>query len=193
MEVAAEPKEEAAPTEVVAAEALTPLSAEVQQSPLDLWRMISSLGTTMRLGGLSASCRVNYRRKRVWMGVNVGALIPVKSGGVDPAYTASSFKQFWHITLFYSELAQQVWEETEQLGRIITACEKTGIQMVETWQRNGTHLEIDTFAAPHQLSQAHYAWSDIAPYQGVGRVTRITELLRNLTAQMLERVPFLKE
>ena len=42
MEVVAEPKEEAAPTEVVAAEALTPLSPEVQQSPLDLWRMIST-------------------------------------------------------------------------------------------------------------------------------------------------------
>ena len=108
------------------------------------------------------------------MGVNVGALIPVKSGGVDPAYksggvdpayTASSFKQFWHITLFYSELAQQVWEETEQLGRIITACEKQGIQMVDSWQRKRTHLEIDTCAAPHKLSQGHYAWSDIAPYQ----------------------------
>ena len=183
------PEEEPeAPEEEKEAEALTP-----RWNPLDFLRMLAGRYENIRLGELSFSVRANHRSKRVWMGVYIGALIPMgsASGGVDPAYKAVDLKQEWHITLFYSTLDQRVWAEAEAMGRLIAKAEKKGKQFVESWQKRTKHLDIEGFAAPHPLSTSEYAWSDIAPFDS-GRCTRITELLLQLSAQVICDVPFLK-
>jgi len=159
-------------------------------NPINLLTRLSTQGK-VQLGELSFKARPNYHKRRLWMGVNVGVLYPERGerGGVDPApYYAKELWHEWHITLFYSPLDNRCFEETDKLARIIVKAEEVGNRMVESWTRDGTHLEIDTIAAPHIMSHGHYAWSDIAPFEE-GRSTRVTELLHTLAGKVLDDVP----
>jgi hypothetical protein len=171
-----------------------PKGVAPQWNALEFLQMLTSRYPKIRIGELSFEAKANNRSRKLWMGVNVGALLPMGAtgGGVDPAYKAVALKQEWHITLFYSVLDERMWAETEALGRLIRGREKLGTQLLEAWQRRGTHLEVGSLQAPHPLSTSTYAWSDIPPF-GAGGCTRIAELLLQLLATVTKDVPFLQK